>query len=284
MRNEERHIQDWMHFHALAGVEDFILYDNGSTDKTVELASAFPDLNVTILPWKFNGAAASKNFFFLLSQQTIAYSHAIATFGSKYRWIAFIDIDEIIFPKDAHTLYESLQSLEKFSNISLPWTMYGPNQHRTPPSEPQFFAYTSRARDFSKELLNFKCIVDPSKVIEVGIHYFRTSDLHDNTCNDTGLVRSLSKRNDPKFISRKNIQLNHYYTRSILEIEEKLGKGDACGFSRSEREPKVLKKLELIESSLIDDLSAIKFLERVGITSIEEYRSSVNSMRNGGIA
>jgi len=271
MKNEERHIQDWIYFHALAGVKHFILYDNGSTDRTVELGSNFPDLNISIIPWVFNAAIPIKKTEFFLSQQILAYCHAISTFGANYRWMAFIDIDEIIIPKRVNNLEEALIPLEHFSSISLPWTMYGPNKHQAPPKKPQFFAYTTRAKHHSGELLNFKCIVDPSKIMQVNVHNFGTSDLGKLSCNDVGVLVRPKKRRQSFFISRQNIQLNHYFTRSSAEMEEKISKGDVAGFTKEQRKPSVYRKFEEIEDNLVSDLSAIHFLERIGIVSAERF-------------
>ena len=37
MKNEGQYLEEWIEFHRLVGCEHFILYDNDSTDDTVEI-------------------------------------------------------------------------------------------------------------------------------------------------------------------------------------------------------------------------------------------------------
>ncbi len=212
MRNEERHIGDWLRFHAAAGVRDFYLYDNLSTDGTVEAARSVPGIRTTVLPWKLSTTANRPKM--IIPQQIMAYCHAICTFGSVYRWMAFIDIDELLVPRREQGLLAALEELEAYSNISLPWVMFGPSGHDTPPDEAAAFAYLERSGRQEGSLLNFKCIVDPCKVSQVSVHKFQTLDMGANSANDFGAVAHYKKRRSADFLSNRNIQLNHYYTRS----------------------------------------------------------------------
>ena len=52
VKNEAASISEWLRFHRAAGVDQFILYDDGSTDATV--ATAYDTVGpeaLTIIPW-----------------------------------------------------------------------------------------------------------------------------------------------------------------------------------------------------------------------------------------
>lgn len=40
IKDEEDYILEWVNFHALAGIKDFIIYDDGSTDGSIEILRA----------------------------------------------------------------------------------------------------------------------------------------------------------------------------------------------------------------------------------------------------
>lgn len=271
MRDEARHIEDWLMFHGLAGVQDFFLYDDGSTDGTPELARVIAGLNVTVIPWKMTASLRSPEVFF--SRQVLAYCHAIENFGGAFRWMAFIDIDEYIIPKRTGTILEVLDNLNRFTNVSLPWTMYGPNGHKVSPDLPAPYAYTTRAARREGPLLNFKCIVDPTDVTEVRVHRFRTLSMGKESVNDIGYASHYKSRHRGTFISDAALQLNHYYTRSHAELSLKLSKGAVSDSALDRRAEKVREKLALIEETAIEDRSAISFLERNGVTKVGHLRS-----------
>ena len=86
MKNEGQYLEEWIEFHRLVGCEHFILYDNDSTDDTVEILQKYVDSNiVTLIPWP--------KFCLTYSLQMLAYSHALHLMAGRTRWLGFIDID-----------------------------------------------------------------------------------------------------------------------------------------------------------------------------------------------
>ena len=271
MKNEQRHIADWVRFHMLAGVEDFYIYDDGSTDGSAELARSVAGARVTVLPWRLTAQLSAPHVQF--SRQVLAYCHAIENFGGDFRWMGFIDIDEYIVPKKTATILDALAELDGFVNVSLPWTMFGPNGHDTAPDLPAPFAYTSRAKDRDGPLINFKCIIDPTDVVEARVHRFRTNAMGRTSSNDVGHVAHYKSRPRPDFLSDAALQLNHYYTRSRAELHEKLTKGAVSDSPLDRRGRKIEEKLVIIENTATEDRAALDFLARHGITDPTAFRN-----------
>lgn len=271
-KNEARHLADWLRFHGIAGVRDFILYDNGSTDDSAAIARSIVGLNVLVIPWRFNGIVDTPPVF--LPQQILAYCHAIANFGPGFHRMAFIDIDEVLVPKQAYTLPQALEHIGDVSNVSLPWVMFGPNGHDMPPDDPAMLAYTTRGEVAPGPLLNFKCIVDPTRVTQVSIHKFVTADLGSSSVNDQGFkAHHYRARSRAGFLSTDHIQLNHYYTRSVAEMQTKITKGAVSGVSPDTRAAAIRTKVDLIAKTEQPDLAAPDFLARHGVTNGNELRS-----------
>ena len=270
IKDEEDYILEWVNFHAINGITDFIIYDDGSKDRTIKILQDIQHVNITIIPWAQNTSFTNVTF----SKQVLAFAHAIENFGSAFRLMSFIDFDEFLVPKSDTSLIALLDDLDEYSNISLPWAMFGPCNHRTKPDLAVPFAYTQRAKmTTDKRIVNFKCIVDPCKVTVVGVHKFSTCDMSDTSTNVHGILRTNNARLSDEIVISKGLQLNHYYTKSHAEMEAKIEKGSVSGSSKDRRRRKVLEKLELIENATVMDDTAEACLKRYGIHTTQELRS-----------
>jgi hypothetical protein len=265
VRNEARHIGEWAHFHARAGATHFFVYDNGSTDETIPvLRNILPDHLLTVVPWNqvFSDARMGRE----MHNQVMAYAHAASNFGSDYQWMAFIDADEFLIPKQARSLSDALAGLEDCRSISLPWHMFGRSGHDKEPEGGVLSNYLQRAADPMSKLRGvraFKCIVDPCHLTALRVHSMEV-DGSDNTCNDAGVLYSRAQREYPGFYSTVRIQLNHYYTRSEEELARKIGRGPNLQAKKSEYERKVRRTVENIEASEVSDQTALNFMARIG--------------------
>ena len=266
VRNEARHIREWAAFHALAGVRRFVVYDNGCSDATLPiLRETLGDDRLTVVPWnqKLSDPALGRE----IHNQVLAYAHAASNFGGAFRWMTFIDVDEFLIPKRARTLPEALEHLEAgCTNLSLPWHMFGRSGFQTPPAGGVLRNYLQRAADPMSDLRGvraFKCIVDPCRLTAVKVHSMQT-DGSDRTCNDRGIEVPLRERDKPAFYSADHVQLNHYYSRSEQEVQEKVGRGPNLVAKASEYERKVRRTIAHIEQHQVEDRAAIDYLAHMG--------------------
>ena len=130
VKNESAYIGEWLQFHILQGATDFFIYDNGSTDDTLEVARKYSaGADCTIIPWRTFAIADEHPF----SIQSLAYAHALCNFGPHLRRMAFIDIDEFLFSPSGAQLPAVLTELEHLPSIAVPWLNFGPNGHQTRP-------------------------------------------------------------------------------------------------------------------------------------------------------
>lgn len=260
VRNEGPYVGEWAAFHRAAGVRHFYIYDDGSTDQTrAELARALPADALTIVPWaqRLSDVRLGRE----VHNQVLAYAHAAANFGGAYRWMAFIDIDEFLVPVAAPTLDAALAPLDGVPNLSLPWHMFGPGGHATPPAGGVVANYILRARDPMGDapgLRAFKMVVDPCRLTAVRVHSMETDGSQD-TWNDRGQKASFATRDKPGFYSADAIQLNHYYTRSRAELEAKIARGPNLVSKRNDYRRKVLRTVDSIERDTVEDRRAVEF-------------------------
>lgn len=264
LRNESRYVAEWARFHADAGVNRFLIYDNGSTDGTADiLREVLSPSQLTVVPWDqvFRDARMGRE----IHNQVLAYAHAARNFGSSVRWMAFIDVDEFLVPKQAASLPEALAHLEHCRSISLPWHMFGRSGHMTPPQGGILKNYLTRHADPMSDVRGvraFKCIVDPCHLTAVRVHSMDV-DGSSASCNDRGEAASEEDRTKRGFYSADHIQLNHYYTRSEEELAAKIGRGPNLRAKMGDYERKVRRTVANIESEVVEDRSAPAYLDRI---------------------
>ena len=239
-------IAGWLKFHALAGIRDFYLYDNGASDEALQQANNLAQKEgwqLDIFPWHFIASTDSikKGTLIQLDGLLLAYCHAIANHGSNYRWFAFIDTSDLIVPKQQATLTPILQGLTPFSNISLPRVEHPLVDAKSP------LEATNKLTAAAASATTYRCLVDPCKVIRLYHGSFITSDMKKKTANDQGRISSHSglfsyRRRWSRFFSTKHIQLNHYSQAQTPGSQE-----DSC---------------------------ALDFLKRHGYSSVQEFTTS----------
>ncbi len=261
VRNEERHIGEWARFHRLAGIRHVFVYDDGSTDGTLAaLAAALGPAGHTVIPW--GQRLIDSRLGRPIHNQVLAYAHAAANFGGAYRWLAYIDADEFLVPVQASSVDAALAHLgPDVANLSLPWHMFGRCGHHLAPAGGVVANYRLRAAA-PMEAMNFKCLVDPCRLSAVRVHSVHTG--HPQlTWNDRGEPSRLAKRHRASFYAADHLQLNHYYTRSSEELEQKIGRGPNLEAKRQAYRRKVMRTVTRIEAHTLEDNLALNFLDRV---------------------
>ena len=262
VRNEARHIAEWATFHKAAGVSHFHVYDNGCTDGTIDVLRETLDISeLTLIPWDqklADGRSGAE-----IHNQVLAYAHCLRNFGGRYRWMAFIDVDEFIVPVEAADIPAVLGKLEAHRHVSLPWHMFGRGGHHEMPEGGVLANYLLRARapQSAKHALNWKCIVDPCHVTGVRVHGFDI-DGQGQGVNDLGVAAAHGDRDKPGFFSNARLQLNHYYTRSGAELEAKIGRGSNKTVAAERHRKRVMRIVAEIEADTVEDRCALDFLNR----------------------
>lgn len=270
LKDEAPYLDEWITFHLLMGFDHFYIYDNGSTDGTLEVLAKFQRSGVvTVIPWS--------NFSQVLHPQKAANAHAIANFSAPYRWVAFFDVDEFLFSPTSETLLEALETIGERICVSIPWQNFGPNGHTTKPDGLVIENYTEKGAfppvSGQRSLLRYKTILDPSKVLAAGTHCFHFLDVGPVLLNERGQTMHLHQFEDAKFAVSEHFQLNHYFTRSEQELDQKRQKGRV-----SSKGAKIVdfvdNRLNQYKIATCEDRTILRFLPRLkkAILNLEDNR------------
>lgn len=203
VKDEEPHIDEWLAFHTIVGVEHFHIYDNGSSDRTVAKLLA-SDASVTVLGWP--GEA----------QQLPAYSHALS--HCQAQWLAFIDIDEFLYSPTYVPLPTLLRNLEEYEAIGACWATFGTSGQLTPAPNDTLRCYQYRADNVTTHInYHVKSIVQRDFVRSTRVddpHHFDCDGVDENGVPLNGPF--------PREVTWRLFKINHYISRSITEAEAKL--------------------------------------------------------------
>ena len=211
IKNENEYLEEWIKYHLEIGVEHFYLYDN---DSKVPVKSTLQKLQLagftTVI--RISGRA----------RQIKAYKDCLRRFGNYSNWIAFIDTDEFILPKEPKgDLPKFLKNYEQYGGLGINWLIFGSNGHTKRTFKPQLESFTMRSEEDFVTNKHIKTIVQPKYVTGViGSHSFSFEEgkfcVNENFDPITGAFSDNSVN---------QIQLNHYYCRSMEEYEDKIKRG-----------------------------------------------------------
>ncbi|WP_184543775.1 glycosyltransferase family 92 protein [Mucilaginibacter sp. FT3.2] len=211
VKDENGYLAEWIGYHAGIGVEHFYLYDNGSRIPIVETLA---ELGLTHL--------ATVRTYRGVAVQAKAYSDCIRRFGSESRWMAFIDVDEFIVPKnDGNNVADLLASYEEYGGIGMNWLVFGSSGHLARTNRPQLESFQMRSDANFSVNRHIKSIVQPRYVRKAANpHYFKFK-------KGKFTVSERFERIPHSFsdVSTELIQLNHYYCRSLEEYQDKIARG-----------------------------------------------------------
>lgn len=249
LKNEAINILEWIAYHRAIGVEKFYLYDNNSTDHVQYLlASLIREGIVDLIPWPINPG------------QVEAYDDFADRHRHGWTWAAFIDLDEFVNPFGRESLVEWLEGFTDASAIAIQWVNFGPNGHDVPPSGLLIESYTTRLCDDHVMHGHVKTIVRMADYHRAqGPHSFH---VHGRVVDEYGEEIDQSTNYglmQPK--PHRAICINHYYTRSRQEWQNKIDRGlaDHASTSQTVRNPAWIDIYE--RDATISDDRITKFAE-----------------------
>lgn len=212
-QNEARFLKEWIEYHKIVGAQHFYLYNNESNDNYLEVLQDYiEDNTVELMNWE------EPNF--QRSGQKLAYMHAINRTREAVKWLAIIDIDEYLVPKNHDTVTEWLHQYERegIGGIGINWQMFGTSfVSKINSNQLLTEQLTLKALESHSENIHIKSILRPKYVVEPPhVHHFEYCE---------GYVQ-VNPNFEPfkgpfsPYISTDKIQINHYWTKDEAFLYE----------------------------------------------------------------
>lgn len=232
-RDEAPFLDEWLKFHLGIGVTKFYLYDNFSTDNFQEVLE----------PYLASGVVSLTNWPKPVGQLS-AYAHCIRHRANETRWIAFFDIDEYLFSPEQLDIRPILREYISLPGIVVYSPYFGSSGFQNRPAGRLVETLTKRS---TLDYRSGKTIVNPRQVLRVGVHIPKVLR---GECLDT----SLQKVNHTSAAVLDRLRINHYWSRSLSDLRNKVARGDASTAS-----PRIMSEHLEIESRLNaeDDFSIL---------------------------
>lgn len=121
-QDEAPYLKEWIEFHKLMGVQHFYLYNHRSSDNYLDVLKPYIQSGLVELRDKHKVAKQVKIFNRLQCQ---CYTECLQAAKGISKWVAFIDIDEFLFPIQKQTVVQVLPQFEEFGGVSVNWHIFG---------------------------------------------------------------------------------------------------------------------------------------------------------------
>src|ERR1700730_7928565 len=215
-REEAPFLDEWISFHVGVGVTHLYLYNNLSTDN-------FEDV---LAPWINSGHVSVVDWPGPIGQIS-AYRHCVGRVRGECRWLSFLDVDELMFSPLAVDIRPILARYSDLPALEVWQLFFGSGGHRSQPLLPVTESYLMRAPLTRSSV---KSIAKPRMIYKVGVHqckYWIGQGL------DTS--RRIVARS-PGAPALDVLRINHYWSRSLQDLETKIARGDASTTQVRDRE------------------------------------------------
>lgn len=222
MKNFADGIEEWIEYYLLLGISHFYIYDNESTD----------NLKKRLEQYIKNGKI-TYHFYPGDVVQNYAYNHAICNYKNETEFMAFIDDDEFIVPKEDKLLPDVIDEIikknsmkprmEKIGGIGINWRIYGTSFHKKKQKGMVIENYTLRADDFHQTGRVIKTICNP-RVVKGFLFNPHACIYKKGYCciSENG---DIVKNASSEFPSYNTLWINHYRSKSEEELIAKFERG-----------------------------------------------------------
>jgi glycosyl transferase family 92 len=231
-KNEADYLAEWIRFHRLVGVEKFILYNNNSEDDYRSVLDPFIEEGIVTL-YDIPLPAA----------QMPAYNSCLELYRSQLRWIAFIDIDEFLYPVEDVGLAEVLRDYEEHPALAVHWIMFATSGHVV---RPQGLVIDNYARCQAEGNKHVKIVAQAARTAAMlGPHTVASTD---GQCAVDESGRPVTGPSSlPVCVER--IRINHYWTRSVEDfVTRKLARGRASRTTPDPQDAKIRSMVGLFDA------------------------------------
>lgn len=249
VRNEARYIAEWIEFHRLVGVERFFIYDDQSTDGTLEEICKRDRGDIVLIDWSREATD---------SPQISAYKDFVANYRDQTRWVAFIDADEYLFsPRgmDLRSVVLRYETTPYHGAVFVNWLFFGDNGHATKPDGLTIASYTRRG--FAGVPNSQGKVIARTSLLGG----FGACGPHNVVCHDGGLSvnehESWVPGCDSTPPSIDLLRINHYFHRSQEEAREKCRREDRNGGTGYHRTPADMARHNLND---VEDTEILQYL------------------------
>jgi hypothetical protein len=214
-KNESAYLEEWVAYHHLIGFDPIRIYSHEPTDDSEEVLERLARKGLAEwVPWT---APPDKK------PQWVAYEDGLAKLRDRADWIAFIDLDEFVVIPEHASIQSFLADYGHLEAIAINWKMFGSSGHEKHEPGLVIERFTRCAkRSFSgNHAVKTLARIDAIEIPRVHTCHFREGVTY-QTVSGEAIPHMVGKS---EVVTHNLIRLNHYFTRSREEWDNKAKRG-----------------------------------------------------------
>lgn len=130
-QDEAPYLREWIEFHRLMGVNHFYLYNHRSKDHYRQVLHPYIQSGIVEL---INKPKVANRIQVFNRLQCKCYNECLDRARGISKWVAFLDVDEYLYPVKANSLPEILKGYEAYGGLYANWRMFGTSHLKKIPS------------------------------------------------------------------------------------------------------------------------------------------------------
>ena len=158
-QNEAPYMKEWIEYHLAIGVDHFYLTNNRSEDDYLKVLKPYIDDGIVDLFHLDTAPTSQKEW---IKVQQTAYLNTGVFARGKTKWMAFIDLDEFIFPVKHLNVKNFLEDYDRWPSICINWLEFGTsNIEKLDPHRlmiDQLIMRNNKGSFFVKNIVKLDCI------------------------------------------------------------------------------------------------------------------------------
>lgn len=250
VKDEGEYIQEWILYHYLMGIKHFLIYNNESSDDTVQkikqLDESLTDLDINLINWPGQ------------SQQRAAYANAIERFHDIDCWVLTLDADEFLYLKNHQSISDYLRDIpNNVSQVLIGWLIYGSNNFIKRPKGLVIDNYSRHAKE--SYITDYKTLTRSQRLVRpYSAHFFMTLDKTVDAAGKRHWFYPFSPMRGAVAAPKDKVRVNHYYDKSKEDLELKIKRGDVFNVNKATRNQHnfVMQDRNEVKDHDMDEISA----------------------------
>ncbi len=257
LRNEIRGVVEWLAHYKALGVDEFLIYDNASSDGTSAILQALAEAGeITLIPWPHT-----------VGERPQRLAYADARKRAQADWLAFFDADEFLLLREDASLGAFLRRFDpSVSAVAVNWVVFGSGGQAAYHPAPVMERFTNALPADAAPNHQVKAIGRRVDLVGTGIHRVEPA---------TGRYVTPSGR-DARFAGLTAVKtpdvtlaaLHHYAVKSLEEFAEKRQRGHANSQDPARKRDRLDQAFAAFDAGGLQNTDLLPFAPRMRLQAL----------------
>ena len=252
-KNEGPYLAEWAVYHRLLGFGPILVYDHESTDDSSAVLGRLAERGLAEgIEWSVPPET---------KPQWLAYENGLERLRARADWVAFVDLDEFFVLPRHPSIQAFLAEYDHLDAIGVNWKMFGSSGHETRTEGLVIERFTRCAE---KRFRGNRAVKTLARIDAIQVPRVHTCVFQEGVRYRTVFGEEIpASEGRTQEVSHGFIRLNHYFTRSREEWEQKAAKGKGAKPTNHPRKHRTGEEFEANDRNEDEEHEIVTFVERV---------------------